>query len=87
VHGAGLLTSWDRDGTRSGYHLELIHRVADAVPVPIIASGGADSAQHMAEAVAAGATGLLAASIFHEAQLTVAELKRDLRALGVEVRP
>ena len=87
--GAGeiLLTSWDRDGTRSGYHLELIERVADAVPVPIIASGGADSAQHLAEAVRAGATGLLAASIFHDADLTVGDLKRDLRSLGVEVRP
>ncbi len=87
--GAGeiLLTSWDRDGTRSGYHLELIRRVADAVPVPIIASGGANSAQHMAEAVEAGATGLLAASIFHEADLTVGDLKRDLKALGLEVRP
>ncbi len=87
--GAGeiLLTSWDRDGTRSGYHLELIQRVADAVPVPIIASGGADSAQHLAEAVRAGATGLLAASIFHDADLTVGELKRDLLSLGVEVRP
>jgi len=87
--GAGeiLLTSWDRDGTRTGYHLELIRRVADAVTVPIIASGGADSAQHMAEAVQAGATGLLAASIFHDADLTVADLKRDLRSLGVEVRP
>ncbi len=87
--GAGeiLLTSWDRDGTRSGYHLELIQRVADVVPVPIIASGGADSAQHLAEAVQAGATGLLAASIFHDADLTVGELKRDLRSLGVEVRP
>jgi len=87
--GAGeiLLTSWDRDGTRSGYHLELIERVADAVPVPIIASGGAENARHLAEAVRAGATGLLAASIFHDADLTVAELKRDLRSLGVEVRP
>jgi len=87
--GAGeiLLTSWDRDGTRSGYHLELIERVAEAVSVPIIASGGAENAQHLAEAVRAGATGLLAASIFHDADLTVAELKRDLRSLGVEVRP
>ncbi len=87
--GAGeiLLTSWDRDGTRSGYHLELIQRVTDAVPVPIIASGGANSAQHLAEAVRAGATGLLAASIFHDADLTVGDLKRDLRSLGVEVRP
>ena len=87
--GAGeiLLTSWDRDGTRSGYHLELIERVAAAVSVPIIASGGAENAQHLSEAVRAGATGLLAASIFHDADLTVAELKRDLRSLGVEVRP
>ncbi|MHC4986493.1 MAG: HisA/HisF-related TIM barrel protein, partial [Planctomycetota bacterium] len=87
--GAGeiLLTSWDRDGTRSGYHLDLIERVAAAVSVPIIASGGAENAQHLAEAVSAGATGLLAASIFHDADLTVGELKRDLRSLGVEVRP
>ena len=87
--GAGeiLLTSWDRDGTRSGYHLELIRRVAEAVPVPIIASGGAENAQHLAEAVQAGATGLLAASIFHDGELTVADLKRDLSSLNVEVRP
>jgi len=89
ARGAGeiLLTSWDRDGTRRGYHLALIERVAATVSAPIIASGGADSAQHLAEAAGAGATGLLAASIFHDADLTVAELKRDLHSLGVEVRP
>ncbi len=89
ARGAGeiLLTSWDRDGTRSGYHLELIERIADAVPVPIIASGGASNAQDLADAVHAGATGLLAASIFHDDELTVADLKRDLTPLNVEVRP
>lgn len=87
--GAGeiLLTSWDRDGTRSGYHLALIGQTAECVSVPIIASGGAQNAQHLAEAVRAGATGLLAASIFHDAELTVGDLKRDLGSLGVEVRP
>jgi len=86
--GAGeiLLTSWDRDGTRRGYHLELIGQTARCVCVPIIASGGAQNARHLAEAVRAGATGLLAASIFHDAELTVGDLKRDLGSLGVEVR-
>ena len=87
--GAGeiLLTSWDRDGTLEGYHLGLITQIAGEVDVPIIASGGARSAEHMAEAVAAGATGLLAASIFHYRQWTAGRLKDQLATMGVEVRP
>jgi len=87
--GAGevLLTSWDRDGTRAGYDLELLAAVASAVRVPIIASGGADSAEHMAAAVGAGASAVLAASIFHDGNTTVGDVRRQLAALGVEVRP
>ena len=87
--GAGelLLTSWDQDGTRAGYDLELVQAVRAAVSVPIIASGGANSAAHMADAVNAGADAVLAASIFHENNTTVRSIKRQLSALGVEVRP
>ncbi len=86
--GAGeiLLTSWDRDGTKSGYNLELISAVADAVTVPVIASGGAATPEHMAQAVHAGADAVLAASIFHYGEYTVSDLKKALMALGVEVR-
>jgi imidazoleglycerol phosphate synthase cyclase subunit len=86
--GAGeiLLTSWDRDGTGSGYDLALLAAVRAAVSVPIIASGGADGPGHMAEALAAGADAVLAASILHDGHTTVGDLKRELRALGVEVR-
>lgn len=88
AEGAGeiLLTSWDRDGTRDGYDLELLRAVRAAVNVPIIASGGANSAQHMAEAVHAGADAVLAASIFHDGDTTVASVKERLAALGIEVR-
>ena len=88
--GAGeiLLTSWDRDGTRQGYDLELIAAVAAAVTVPLIASGGASTPEHLVEAVRAGANALLAASIFHYGEYTVAALKAELVRLGgVEVRP
>ncbi len=87
--GAGeiLLTSWDRDGTRSGYDLELIAAVASAVTIPIIASGGADNARHLREALSAGATAVLAASILHDGDTTVGSLKDDLLANGIEVRP
>jgi len=87
--GAGeiLLTSWDRDGTHSGYDLELLSQVADAVDVPIVASGGADGAAHMAQAIRAGASAVLAASIFHDRECTVHDLKVQLTAIGVEVRP
>lgn len=87
--GAGeiLLTSWDRDGTRSGYDLELTRAVADAVRVPIIASGGADSAEHIREAFEVGADAVLAASIFHDGDTTVGDVKLYLMEHGVRVRP
>lgn len=86
--GAGeiLLTSWDRDGTRAGYDTELLTAVSRAVDVPVIASGGADSAAHMVDAFRAGADAVLAASIFHDNNLTVGTLKESLAAAGVEVR-
>lgn len=86
--GAGevLLTSWDRDGTGSGYDLELIRAIRAAVEVPIVASGGAASAGHLAEAVAAGADAVLVASVLHDGVMAVGELKARLAELGVEVR-
>ncbi|MEM9063975.1 MAG: imidazole glycerol phosphate synthase subunit HisF [Planctomycetota bacterium] len=81
-----LLTSWDRDGTRSGYDTQLLRAVAGAVGVPIIASGGADSAEHMAEAAGAGADALLAASIFHDGDTTVEDVKRYLLGRGLPMR-
>ncbi len=87
--GAGevLLTSWDRDGTRSGYDLELLSAASATVRLPIIASGGADSAEHMAEALDVGASAVLAASIFHEHDMTCRQVKDALRQAGIEVRP
>ena len=87
--GAGevLLTSFDRDGTRSGYELDLIRAVRSAVRIPIVASGGADTPEHMSEAVEAGGDAVLAASIFHQRNWTVAEVKAALAGLGVSVRP
>ena len=87
--GAGevLLTSWDRDGTRSGYDLALLSAVCQAVRVPVIASGGAADAAHLAEALQAGADAVLAASIFHDDEHGVDQVKRALLAKGVEVRP
>lgn len=87
--GAGelLLTSWDRDGTRSGYDLELIRAVRSAVDIPIIASGGASGARHLAEALEAGASAVLAASILHRNSVRVQDLKADLIRFGLEVRP
>jgi imidazoleglycerol phosphate synthase cyclase subunit len=89
ARGAGeiLLTSWDRDGTRSGYDLALTGAVAKAVHVPVIASGGADSPEHIREAFAAGADAVLAASIFHDGDLTVGDVKLYLQEHGVRVRP
>jgi cyclase len=87
--GAGeiLLTSMDRDGTREGFDLELTRRVADAVGVPVIASGGVGTLDHLAEGVTVGhATGVLAASIFHFGEHTVAEAKAVMAAAGIEVR-
>lgn len=87
-HGAGeiLLTSWDRDGTRSGYDNALMGAVSQAVTVPVIASGGADSPEHFVEALRAGADAVLAASIFHYGDYTVNQLKQLLQREGVEVR-
>lgn len=87
--GAGevLLTSWDRDGTRQGYDGALLAAVSSAVETPVIASGGASCAEHLAEALAAGADAVLAASIFHDGDTTVASIKRELAAMGVHVRP
>jgi imidazoleglycerol phosphate synthase cyclase subunit len=86
--GAGeiLLTSWDRDGTGDGYDLDLLAAMRERVPVPIIASGGADGAADMADALRAGADAVLAATIFHDGHTTVADLKDELAGLGVEVR-
>ncbi|MEM8711217.1 MAG: HisA/HisF-related TIM barrel protein [Planctomycetota bacterium] len=86
--GAGeiLATSWDRDGTGDGYDLDLLRALRAASDVPIIASGGARHAEHMAEELDAGASAVLAASIFHRGELTVAELKDSLSAAGHELR-
>ncbi len=92
--GAGeiLLTSMDRDGTKSGYDLELLRAVTDAVAIPVIASGGGGSAEDMAAALSDAPAGghaqaALAASIFHFGETTVGEVKRRLLDLGVPVRP
>ncbi len=91
--GAGeiLLTSMDRDGTKAGYDLELVRAVADAVPVPVIASGGGGSPESLAAALDDGPEGghaqaALAASIFHFREITVGDLKRRLAGLGIPVR-
>jgi len=86
--GAGeiLLNSMDADGTRDGFDLELIRRVRAEVSVPIVASGGAGRAEHFAPAVTAGADAVLAASVFHFAELSVRDVKDALRAEGVTVR-
>ena len=81
-----MLTSWDRDGTRSGYELDLLSAVSEAVTVPVIASGGAANPQHLIDALKAGASAVLAASIFHDGEYTVADLKTVLQDAGVEMR-
>ena len=88
--GAGevLLTSMDRDGTTDGYDLELTRAVAEAVSVPVIASGGAGELDHLVEAVEAGhADAVLCASIFHYGRHTVAEAKQTMERAGIPVRP
>jgi cyclase len=88
-YGAGeiLLTSMDKDGTKSGFDLALTRAVCDAVPVPVIASGGVGTLQHLADGVTRGrANAVLAASIFHYGQHTVLECKRFMAAQGIEVR-
>ncbi|MDH4383123.1 MAG: imidazole glycerol phosphate synthase subunit HisF [Gammaproteobacteria bacterium] len=88
-YGAGeiLLTSMDRDGTRDGFDLALTRAVADAVPIPVIASGGVGTLDHLAAGVTEGhADAVLAASIFHFGEHTVGEAKRHLAAAGIEIR-
>ena len=87
--GAGeiLLTSMDRDGAKTGYDLELLKAVSSAVGVPVIASGGAGNAQHMVDAVQqGGADAVLAASIFHFGEVSIAEVKQAMAAAGIPVR-
>jgi len=88
ARGAGeiLLTSIDADGTRNGYDLALTRAVADAVPVPVIASGGAGDAFHLAEAFEAGAEAALVASIVHERPERLPELKHELKEAGWPIR-
>ena len=87
--GAGeiLLTSMDRDGTKSGFDLELTRAVSDAVPVPVIASGGVGTLDHLADGVQiGGADAVLAASIFHYGEFSVGQAKRHMQARGIVVR-
>ncbi len=89
-NGAGeiLLTSMDRDGTGEGFDIVLTRRIADAVPVPVIASGGVGTLDHLVDGVReGGATGVLAASIFHFGTHTIAEAKAHMARAGVPVRP
>ena len=87
--GAGeiMLTSMDRDGTKYGYDLELVRAIADAVDVPVIASGGAGEPAHLVEGLDAGADAVLCASIFHYGEYTIPEVRAALRDAGVVVRP
>ncbi len=87
--GAGeiLLTSMDRDGTKSGFDVELTHAVADAVSVPVIASGGVGTLDHMVQGIESGhADAVLAASIFHFGEYSITEAKQAMRAAGLPVR-
>jgi len=89
AHGAGelLVTSMDRDGTRSGYNIALTRAIADAVTVPVIASGGVGNLQHLVEGIRDGhATAVLAASIFHFGQYSIAEAKAALATANLPVR-
>jgi cyclase len=87
--GAGeiLLTSMDRDGTKSGFDTELLRKVNERVRIPVIASGGAGTIQHCIDAVKlAKADAVLAASIFHFKEIDINELKRQMKSSGIEVR-
>lgn len=89
-YGAGevLLTSMDRDGVKSGYDLELTRAVSDAVPVPVIASGGVGNVQDLVDGVTKGhASAVLAASIFHFGEVSIAQAKQALAAAGLPTRP
>ena len=88
-HGAGeiLLTSMDHDGTRAGFNLPLTRAIADAVPVPVIASGGVGTLDHLVEGVTeGGASAVLAASIFHFGDYTIAQAKAHMAAAGIPMR-
>jgi cyclase len=88
-YGAGelLVTSMDRDGTKAGFDLELTRAVSDAVPIPVIASGGVGNLQHLADGVTLGrASAVLAASIFHYGEYTVLQAKQFMAAQGIKVR-
>jgi cyclase len=88
--GAGevLLTSMDRDGTKDGFDVPLTHAVAEALTIPVVASGGCGSVAHMAEVLTdGGASAALAASIFHFGEIRIPEAKAELRRGGIEVRP
>ena len=89
-YGAGeiLLTSMDRDGTKQGFNLPLTRAIADAVPIPVIASGGVGTLDHLVEGIVEGhASAVLAASIFHFGTYTIGEAKAYMAAAGVPVRP
>jgi len=89
ARGAGeiLLTSMDRDGTKQGFDLDLLRKVRAAIRLPIVASGGVGNASHFVEGAKAGATGLLAASVFHYGEMRIADAKAALRAAGLPIRP
>ena len=85
--GESLLTSMDKDGTKSGFDIEMLNAVANVVTVPIIASGGAGNSQHILEVFEqTPATGALAASIFHYGEVSIADTKQAMRQSGIEVR-
>jgi cyclase len=89
ARGAGeiLLTSMDRDGTKSGFDLELTRAVTSAVTVPVIASGGVGTLEHLAEGIErGGADAVLAASVFHFGEISIPQAKRFLAARGIEMR-
>jgi cyclase len=88
--GAGeiLLTSMDRDGTKAGFDLELTRAIADEVSVPVIASGGVGTLDHLVEGITRGhASAVLAASIFHFGTYSIGEAKRHMASAGIAVRP
>ena len=87
--GAGeiLLTSMDRDGTRAGFNLPLTRAISDAVPIPVIASGGVGTLDHLVDGVTeGGASAVLAASIFHFGDFTIGQAKAHMAAAGIPVR-